>query len=288
MKLKFTACKLIFLLIPLLASAENLLLPHEIKLSGLERQSSLNSALGRIELRWPRKAEALFGKTPEKATIEAASSIAKALRQSSLPQALKSASNEWKIIFISSEISANQVPKFLLENCHPGWMTPPANIYIVSERVAGDCDNQVVSHKKVADAQLARVLIHEMAHALEFKFLKSLPFDRSRSEGFASWFESFAARYSSDLNSSQIVSEQKYLAISKLRSGTLSFRNQADDYAFAASLFNLYLDQRPLSDLTRLYDLIHTNQLSLIEAIKKINGWTDKQLSDQLQKYLAS
>ncbi len=284
--MKVILLNLLFVLLTCQAFAENLLSPKDIKLTGLERQASLNSPLGKIELRWPREAETLFGKTPEKATIEAATSIAKALRQSSLPQSLKQASSNWNIIFISSKISGQQVPKSLIDNCHSGWMTPPANIYIVSERIAGECFNNSYNLKKVADSQLARVMIHEMAHALEFKFSNSLPFDRLRSEGFASWFEAFAAQYSSDLDRAQIISEQKSLAYSKLASGSLIFNGNADDYAFGAVMFHIFLENKALSDLTRLYQLISSKKLSLIEAVKSVNSWSDKQLSAELDKYL--
>ena len=38
--------------------------PEDVKLKGTVRKESISSSIGHIELRWPRKVELLFGRTP--------------------------------------------------------------------------------------------------------------------------------------------------------------------------------------------------------------------------------
>jgi hypothetical protein len=276
------------LLIANVAMTEDLVDPQSLKLSGLERQSSFNSALGPINLRWTRESERLFGKTPERAVIEASKIAAKALRQSSLAASLKFTNINWNIVFLSKDLPAQQIPSYLEKGCHPGWMKPPANIYISSEKVAGICNGSLATHKDIADEELERVILHELAHALEFKMASNLPFDRFRSEGFASWFEVFAAKQSGVIGSEQLLRSQKNGALAKLASNQQAFMGSFEDYALAACIFHVFLEGSTLSDLTRLYQTISHKRLPLIAAIKEVNSWSDKELDQRLLKFLRS
>ena len=260
--------------------------PHEIELNGLERKVSLATGIGRIELRWTRDSERLFGRTPERATIEAANAVAKALKQSSFPSRLKFLNLNWNVIFLSKDLKAGQVPNILISNCHPGWMTPPSNIYIASEQAAGSCGGSPVAIGKVADAELTRVLIHEMGHAVEFALAPDIVIDRARSEGFATWFEAFAGRFSGLLDVASIRNEQKFLSRQKISGNYFSFNGSAQDYALASIIFNIIADERAISDLTRIYDLMGSAHLSFQQAISTVTGWSEKQIDENIIKYL--
>lgn len=260
--------------------------PQEIELSGLERKASLASPIGRIELRWTRETERLFGQTPERATIGAATTVAKALRQSSFPTRVKSINPNWNIVFLNKDLKAGQVPNILLSNCHPGWMTPPANIYIASEQAAGSCAGSQALAGKIADARLSRVLIHEIGHAVEYALGPNIPLDRARSEGFATWFEVFAGRYSGILDAGSILSEQKFLARQKITTANYEFNGGAEDYALASSIFHVLTEDRAVSDLTRVYDTMTNSRVSFPQALSKVMGLSDKQIEDKLQAFI--
>ena len=171
--------------------------PEDIELKGNIRRERLNSSLGPIDLRWPRTAETLFGRTPLRAMADAARTVSKASRTSAFPSEIQGLNIEWKVVFMDADLPSTQIPAQLRNNCHPGWMTPPANIYIVAQRIAGNCGDQKTVKSSVADSQLTETLVHEIAHVLEYHLLKKKPpsFNRMRSEGFATWFETFAAQY---------------------------------------------------------------------------------------------
>jgi hypothetical protein len=261
-------------------------IPKDIQLNGLERRVSLASPIGRIELRWTRESERLFGKTPERATIEAASSVAKALKQSSFPGRVKSINLDWQIVFLSKDLKAGQVPDFLISNCHPGWMTAPANIYIASEQAAGSCGAQGPSPGNIADKELAQVLIHEMGHAVEYALAPNAPRDRARSEGFATWFEVFAGRYSNLLDSASILREQKLMASQRASIADQSFQGGPGDYALASILFHLITEGRTVSDLNRVYELMASERISFLQALLKVSGWSNKLLEQKISSFL--
>lgn len=260
--------------------------PSSIELTGLERHSSLSTPIGRIELRWTRESESLFGRTPERATIEAANAVGKALRQSSFPSRLKYLSADWQIVFLSKDLKAGQVPSQLISNCHPGWMTPPANIYIAAEQAAGSCGGSAPARGAAADAQLAQVLIHELGHVVEYNLAPQAGFDRARAEGFATWFEVFAGKYSLLLNSSAILSQQKMLARQRAVSGDSTFRGGADDYALAGSIFHVLTESRTVSELARAYEIASSERAPFNKAVQKVTGWSDRQLEDKVREFL--
>lgn len=242
--------------------------PKDLELSGLQRLASLASPIGRIELR-STESERLFGKTPERATIEAANAVAKALKQSSFPSNVKNLNLNWQIVFLSKELKQGQVPEnFLLSNCHPGWMTPPANIYIASEQAAGACGSQSAMTAKVADAQLARVLTHELGHSVKYALAPYAARDRARSEGFATWFQ-FFGQFSNLLDSNLILSEQKLFARQRASIPNQSFQGGAGDYALASVLFHLLNENRSVADLSRVYDLMTSSHISFLQSFTK-------------------
>jgi len=165
-------------------------------------------------------------------------------------------------------------------------MTPPGNIYIVSQRVAGGCFGKT-SKRKVADSELAEVLIHEIGHAVEFALLGDrFGGDRMRAEGFATWFESFASDYSSVIRRGH--AKAKHFAIArewyKRSNGPFTFSGTAYDYARASLYFHAVTKRRGVRGLMQTYELMLKDRIGLVPAIQKRTGWSDKRLAKEMQK----
>ncbi len=268
-------------------SGKELASPDSISLKGALRDISIVSPVGRINLRWPRTAETLFGRTPERAMVDAAQTVSRALRQGAFPPNIQSLSLDWSVVFMDADLPGTQIPPWLIHNCHPGWMTPPANVYIVSQRVTSGCGGGRASASKVGDAQLAEVLIHEMGHAIEFQILgASAPMEIMRAEGFASWFEEYASNYSSVISRGSVLSSQASLAEEALNSGFTSsnFGRSAYDYALASMYFRMLVDRRGITGLLETYQLMTSKNLKFLDALKQKLSLSDAQMAKELEK----
>ena len=92
-------------------------------------------------------------------------------------------------------------------------MTPPANIYVVAQRVVAGCGGSKKVKTSVADSELAEVLLHEMGHSIEYQLLaQGIGRERARSEGFATWFEQYASEKSAIIKSGSVKKEHFDLA----------------------------------------------------------------------------
>lgn len=257
--------------------------PEDINLKGNIRHEDMSSELGRINLRWPRAVESLFGRTPLRAMTEAASAVNRAIHQGGFPSHVQSLNENWDVVFMDEKLPEGQIPYSLVSNCHPGWMTPPANVYIVAQRVAAGCGGSSVS-TSVADGQLARVLIHELGHAVEFHLLKGKQWnDRMRSEGFATWWEGYASQYSSLVNSRSVKTEMAGLAKQALSQSPNSFQfsGSAYDYARASLYFRAIEDQRGISGLMDVYKTMVDDNIAFFPAIEKSVGWNRERLEKE-------
>lgn len=270
-------------------NSETLAAPSEIALEGSQREEDMNTSVGRIHLRWERKSEKLFGRTPVRAMSDAANTLSRVLKNPAFPSTIQGLSQEWQIVFIGENIPSAQIPMQLITNCHPGWMTPPANIYIVSERAAGGCGG-ARSSTSVADSTLTEILLHEMGHAVEYRLLegRDQAGDRARAEGFATFFSMIAARYSSILSPSSMESKEKELAKMAIMSSPNSFNFQGTgpDYARAAMYF-LALEQKlGLRAVTEVYATISKKGLGFFEAIQESSEWDRKRLEKEVRSLL--
>lgn len=262
--------------------------PEEIELDGNIRTEQLNSTVGTIKLRWPRKVESLFGRTPLRAMTDSANTLGRALKNNAFPIKIQNLNMTWNVVFMDESMPKTQIPTSLVTNCHPGWMTPPANIYIVSERVAGGCGANR-STASVADATLSQVLIHEMGHAVEFYMLdKDAPMDKVRAEGFATWFERYASQYSSILNAGQITRQHFEAARYAIRQSpnVFSFQGSFEDYARASLYFSAMTSPRGLQGLTDVYTLMNAKGLPLIPAILSEFSWDERRLYREIEQIL--
>jgi hypothetical protein len=274
----------------ILPAAPIMAAPKEVELGPLTRSASLLTDLGSATLRWPRSAEALFGRTPERALADAARSVSRALAQSSFPPQVKNLRPEWQIVFMDATLPETQIPEYLRLNCHPGWMLPPGQIYIVAQRIAGVCGPQDRPRtSQVADAELSRVLIHEFGHAVEAAFFGGyIPPDRRRAEGFATWFESFAADFSSVIPRGQARQEHFQMARSVFPAAfSRSFNGSGPDYAAASLLFHAVVERRGTAGLARVYRILAEQESAdIIAAIRSETGWNDKRLLEEMGRVL--
>ena len=270
-------------------AANQLAAPSDVKLEGSQREEDMNTGIGRIHLRWERKSERLFGRTPVRAMSDAANTLSRVLKNPAFPSKLQDLNQEWFVVFIGDNIPAGQIPMHLITNCHPGWMTPPSNIYIVSDRVAGGCGGPR-SSSSVADSTLTEVLLHELGHAVEFHLLngKDPAGDRMRAEGWATFFAQIAARSSSVASASQMEEHQKALAKQSLQSSPngFNFQGSAQDYARAAMYFITLEQKLGLRAVTQIYEVMQKKSLGFFAAIQESVGWDEKRREKEIRSYL--
>ncbi|MBX7144465.1 MAG: hypothetical protein K1X79_08460 [Oligoflexia bacterium] len=274
---------------PKLGEGSNVLAaPEDIKLKGNIRREDMSSPLGRIELRWPRKVELLFGKVPLRAMQDAALAVSRALKTGGFPAPIQSLNLDWKVVFMDEEVPETQIPTYLVNNCHPAWMTPPANLYVVAQRVVAGCggNSSQVSHQ-VADSQLAHILIHEMGHAIEAQILgPQMADDRMRAEGFASWFEAYGSDFSTVIQKGSVKRFYKSLALQSLQQSPdrFNFQGSANDYARASMYFHALAAKRGVRGVMDVYETMTSQRLNFFSGIKARMGWDSPELEAQVRK----
>jgi len=273
--------------IGLRSRGEELVAPEAIELDGAIRRVDMPSSIGRIRLRWPRSVETLFGRTPERAMAEAARAVSRAVKASGFPPTVSNLDLDWQVVFMAEARPDGQIPATLVSNCHPGWMTPPANIYIVAERVAAGCGGGAPADAPVADGALARVLIHEIGHAVEYRLLlEQFGRSRMRAEGFATWFTGYAADFSPLLERGAVERENLALARAALTKQGIGgvFRGGADDYARAGAIFSAIVGRRGVRGVIDVYSVMRRNDLDLLPGIESRLGWDEAHLADEVAR----
>lgn len=267
----------------------DLVAPEAIALDGAIRRVDMPSSIGRIRLRWPRSVETLFGRTPERAMAEAARAVSRAVKASGFPPGVSSLDLDWQVVFMDEAKLDGQIPAALVSNCHPGWMTPPANIYIVAERVAAGCGGGAPAATAVADGALARVLMHEIGHAIEYRLLgEQFGRSRMRAEGFATWFTGYAADFSPLLERGAVERENFALARAALAKQSIdgAFRGGAEDYARAGAIFSAIVARRGVRGILDLYTTMRANDLDLLPGIENRLGWNETHLANEVARVI--
>jgi hypothetical protein len=264
--------------------------PDAVELSGNERVENLSTSLGTVNLRWPRASETLFGRTPARAVTEAVNAVARTVKGGGWPTKVQTLNIDWSVIFMQEKDVASQMPPYLLNDCHPGWFTPPGNIYIVAERVAAGCGRQR-SSTSVADGVLASVMVHEMGHALEYYILgPAFGGDRMRAEGFASWFERYAGRNTSMYNAREIANRHQEAAKVSLQESpnVWTFRGSALDYARASYAIEAVVRVRGISGLMEVYKRIRERRVELATAVKDEMSWSSIKYNEEIARAINS
>lgn len=269
--------------------AEPMAKPEEIELEGTVRKEDIGTPIGKIQLRWPRKVEVLFGRTPQRALSDAARTVGRALKRSGIPTRIQNLSLTWEIVFMDEELPETQIPSYLVSNCHPAWMTPPANIYVVAQRVVAGCGNQRALEGKVADSRLAQILIHEMGHAVEHAILgKQFGNDRMRAEGFATWFEQYAAGFSSVVSPRTVKAEHLTMAKASFQASPdgFTFRGSGPDYARASLYFAAIAAKKNVGGIMNVYAAMIEKNLSFLAAIEATLDWNESRVLKEVQAAL--
>ena len=267
-------------------NSDHMAQPGEVTLHGPTGHAELATALGPIDLRWPRAVEELFGRNPERAMGDAANAVGRALRTGDFPSSVQALNQTWNVVFMDENMSNSEIPMALLTACHPGWMLPPANIYIVAQRAARQCSGGTVSTSE-ADARLATILVHEMGHAVEFRLLPmQFSGDRMRAEGFAAWFEQYASGYSSVMPQGRMRSFYGELARSSFRNQPTNwvFMGSAEDYARASMYFNAIVSRHGVAGLVDVYQTMQKTGLAFFPAVQQQFGWDQKKFDQEAQR----
>ncbi|HMO18927.1 MAG TPA: hypothetical protein PKA63_12460 [Oligoflexia bacterium] len=266
--------------------------PDKIILPGLLREELFNSPLGVTKLRWVRSVEDSLGKNPLRATVEASRASSRALRLSSVPTVLQNWTPEWNIVFMDEVPKEAGLPSTLVDQCHPGWMIPPASIYIVASRLSNACSSIRLNQSDI-ESRLSQVVVHEIAHAIEHKMLGALQgFDRARAEGFASWFELLAARGSPLLDELTLRTEKINAAKAHFNKYPVRFVFDGSMPAYSRmAMYFLWIEKRyGLSEIFRVYSDIKDNpKLLFTETVsRRYFSGNEERLQNEVLKYIES
>ena len=249
----------------------------DINLKRDEANDVVYTSLGNVNLKWAKDVKGLLGKNPKRVIGNAMNVVSKIISSTSLNQKLSNMNIDWNIVFMGKDIPNNQIPSYLITNCHPGWMVPPSDIYIAANSVYKGCNGN--SNNEDADSELEQVLLHELGHAIEYRLLNNRNIrDLKRSEGFATWFAIYAAGYSSNLDKGKLLSYYQNLAKTAIHNSpnVFNFSGSAYDYARASMYFYKIEQKQGVGGIIRLYDEILSGKSFLSVVANLLNTSEDK------------
>ncbi|MCB0318614.1 MAG: hypothetical protein KDD56_07640, partial [Bdellovibrionales bacterium] len=236
-------------------------------------------------LSWPREVEKLFGRNPKLAVQDVSRAVSKALKSASFNNNIRLLDTNWKIVYLGKDLAASQIPEYLRMACHPGWMTPPTNIYIAAEKIATNCNTGSLSPEK-ANISMLETLAHEMGHVVEAAILgNGLSQDRQRAEGFATWFEVYVAKYSS-LISDESLKRRIFSYAKEYMKRNNSFDGSAGAYGYASLDFFAIVDRRGVAGLMDVYNKMQNSGVSFSTAYSEVTGWSDNKIQKERERVL--
>jgi hypothetical protein len=258
--------------------------PHSMDVGRLAREVSFGTSLGTMHVRWARDLERCYRATPSKAIAEAARTVRQALRVSKLYSEVGQKHRTWDFVLTDRLHALSQVPTDIIRGRHPGFMLPPNRVYILSDFIAQNCQENPIS-----DRLLAQVLLHEMGHVVEYILLgePASMSNRERGEGFATWFEHYASEFSKTIGKDRVSENLRKLGtqnqVAQVRKG--SFNGTALDYARAAMPFFLLVSKKGTGGVARLYRDARIKQIPLHEAVRNVFGWSDATYRTKLNRF---
>ena len=171
--------------------------------------------------------------------------------------------------------------------CHTAWIGPPADIVLDGYRLANPCDGSdwrsgverldlragQGSHATMGESKLLRTLVHEAAHAIEYRLMGRGFSRRQRwhSEGFAVWFENRAFG-GSQLRDPEEQRQKSREAIAERWLPAL-FAGSPRDYLRSQILIESIVKHYGVSGLLRVYRAMDNNNNSFEEAVLSELGW---------------
>lgn len=250
----------------------------EVDIQGAVKTASFVTDLGPISVKWPLSVEKCFGRSPAKAVADAAQTVNRAIASAPFPAEVKNRSRSWSLAFTDKATAVREFPASLTIGGHPGFMVPPNNIYLISDFISPSCNSS-----EVADSLLTQVLLHEMGHVIEYLMLgKDFGLDRPRAEGFASWFEQYAAEYSRVIPKGSVSAYYRQLATQAMKSLPAPFEGSPYDYARAALMFEAIVERRGVAGLMGVYNVIKTEGIPFSAAVEKSVRWNKKTLEQEM------
>lgn len=253
-----------------------------IDLKRQEANDVVNTSLGKVNLKWSKDIKSLLGKNPQRVISNSMNTVSRIINQEGFSEKLSNMNQEWNIVFMGENIPNNQVPSYLITNCHPGWMVPPSDIYIATYRIYKGCSGE--GERVDPEKELEHVLLHELGHAIEYKLLTaSGSRDLKRSEGFATWFAMYASKYSPLLNSSELLSYYKNMAKIAIENSPKSFNFSGSVYDYARSSMYFYtIEQKQgVSGIVRLYDLMNMGK-SFVGSVANMLNTSEVKIESKL------
>jgi hypothetical protein len=166
---------------------------------------------------------------------------------------------------------------FGIQDCHPAWIRPPADIFVSAFYIGTGCRRGVLPEQEARD-RLRGTLYHEFGHAIEYQLLGDSvkQAERYHSEGFAEWFE-VQALSDHGLNQYAYAIRQGAKKHFFETWDPKRFSGSNEDYFRAYALVESIVKKRGLSGLLRVYALIKEQAIPFDQAVKKELGWTSAQ-----------
>lgn len=243
---------------------------EDVRLKGLYRTASFSTDIGKMEVRWLRESERCFSKSPSRIVSDAASAVNRALKNARFASEVRNRRADWSLILVDKASAVSQFPMALSLGGHPGFMVPPDQIYIVVDYLVPQCEPSAEN-----DGRLLQVLLHEMGHVIDFALMNGVTTggDRKRTEGFASWFEGYAAKNVSEIPQGSVTDRYHELAGSGASVGALDFQGSGQDYGTASMEFETIVNRKGVAGLMILYATMRDDRCTLYEAMQKRFGW---------------
>jgi hypothetical protein len=248
--------------------------PDQIALGRSQRERKLRTALGEAHFRWESSAEKYFGKSAEQTVLSAMRAASRVLAQKSFPVELRNENYNWKIVIMDKVPAEADIQINGQGVCHPAWMRPPANIFLAGERIATQCGRRKHSIEK-ATRLLEEALVHEIGHAVEFKFLgrRFRQYQRWHNEGFATWFESLAASYMSGRGKNRNEMRQRVRQHWDPKWNPSQFNGSWKDYSRSYALISTIAEKRSVRHLQQVYRKAASKNMPLLRAVEEDLHW---------------